>query len=344
MREFGSDFHFVTDYQSKGAHLTDVYRDAIFLADGRQCIIALIRQERWIKLWMPEYFCHEVIETIRQQTNIEIAFYPDYPQSNDKEIVKNLPYSNGDALLRMNFFGMRNHRNEADIPVPVIEDHTHDLYGHWALNSNADWCIASLRKVLPIPEGGMLWSPKGHSFIMELENTEDNQSIADVRWEAMKMKRNYLNGSFLDKNAFRERYVETEEWFDTAELSMIDQRSMEYIHELNFDLWYETKRKNWLLLCSLLSNKVQILRPEDESCTMFSLVVLTGNREQRESLRHLLIDCDVYPAILWQMPKWANENVQEFSDRMLSIHCDGRYTKDDIMKLVGIVNQAIESS
>ena len=343
MREFGSDFHYVTDYQSKGVRLTDVYRDAFFLADGRQCIVALIQQEKWDKLWVPVYFCHEVIETIRQQTNIEIAFYPDNPQSNDKEIVRNLPYSKGDALLRMNYFGMRTHRNEADIPVPVIEDHTHDLYGHWALNSNADWCIASLRKVLPIPEGGMLWSPKGHPFILELENTEDNQSITDVRWEAMKMKRNYLNGIFLDKEAFRKRYVETEEWFDTAELSMIDKRSMDFIHELNVDLWHKTKRNNWQLLYYLLSNKVKILQPENESCAMFSLVVLTGNREQRESLRHSLIERDVYPAILWQMPKWTDENAREFSDRMLSIHCDGRYTEDDIKKLAGIVSQAIES-
>ena len=343
MKEFGSDFHFITDYQSKCTRLTDVYNDALLLADGRQCIIALIRQEKWGRLWVPEYYCHEVLETIRKQTSIEIVFYPDCPQLNDKEIVKKLPYSKGDALLRMNYYGMRNHRSEADIPVPVIEDHTHDLYGRWALNSDADWCIASLRKVLPIPEGGMIWSPKGHRLTMKLENSEDNQRIAVVRWEAMKIKSDYLNGALPDKEAFRKRYVETEKWFDTAKLSMIDKMSMEYINGFNFDSWHGAKRCNWQLLCSLLSDKLQILQPEDESCTMFSLVVLSRSQDQRDTLRHSLIEKDVYPAILWDMPKWASEKARDFSDRMLSIHCDGRYTDDDIKKLAGIVYQAIDS-
>ena len=343
MKEFGSDFHLIKEYQSKRIHLTDIFSDVILMADGRQSLLALIRQKKWQRLWIPEYFCYEVIATIKQQIDIEIVFYPDYPLADDKGIVAELPFDDGDVLLRVNYFGLREHRSKDGIPVPVIEDHTHDLLGHWAFNSDADWCIASLRKSLPLPEGGMLWSPKGHSFSLGLTNTQENQRIANVRWQAMQMKSDYLNGVLSNKEDFRKLYLETEEWFDTAELSSLDDKSKVYIAQFDINQWQGAKRRNWMLLHSMLSDKIEILQPEDNSCTMFSMVVLAESQKQRDLIRRKLIERSVYPAILWQVPKSTNERVQDFSLRMLSIHCDGRYNEEDIRQLAEIVNQAIES-
>ena len=351
MREFGSDFHLLTEYQSQRAHLTDVHRDAVLMADGRQCIVALIRQEGWRRIWMPEYFCYEVIDAIKVQANIEVLFYPDHPLQKDDAAIKDIPFQENDVLLRMNYFGMRDHRSDTGITVPVIEDHTHDLMGHWALYSDADWCIASLRKSLPIPEGGIIWSPKGHGLPQDLTNTEENKVIAAKRWQAMEMKSDYLAGRSSEKEAFRKIFVETEEWFDTAETSLIDERSKEFIQWLDINAWQGAKRRNWQLLHSLLSTEQHGLRvvvPEDGSCTMFSLVVLAESREQRAALRHRLIEHAVYPAILWQVPEKASDGdcksptATDFSHRMLSIHCDGRYNEDDIRKMAAIVNQAVE--
>ena len=343
MKEFGSDFHFVDSFFSYRAHLIDVYRDTILMANGRQCIVALIRQEGWRRLWMPEYFCYEVIETIKEQTGIEVVFYPDHPLQDNKSTMGDLAYKDGDVLLRMNYFGMRESRSTNAIPVPVIEDHTHDLLGHWALYSDADWCFASLRKTLPLPEGGMLWSPKGNRFPCGLISTDDNEQATEKRWQAMQMKKDYLDGALSDKEAFRKLYVQTEGWFDVAELSLIDKQSREYIEHFDINAWQGAKRRNWQLLYSLLSDKIQVLQPEDDSCTMFSLVVLTESKKQRDALRQRLINSDVYPAILWQVPESSSKEIQDFSHRMLSIHCDGRYTEADIRQLANIVNQAIES-
>ena len=90
MMEFGSDFHYIDSYNSERAHLTDVIRDATLLADGRQCIVVLIRQYGWRRLWMPDYFCYEVIETIKAQTAIEVILYEDSPM-NEGEVEK-LPF------------------------------------------------------------------------------------------------------------------------------------------------------------------------------------------------------------------------------------------------------------
>ena len=194
MKEFGSDFHNIESFNSGRAHLTDVFRGATLLADGRQCIVVLIRQYGWKRLWMPDYFCYEVIETIKEQTGIEVVLYEDSPQREGN--VEKLLFEDGDVLLRMNYFGMRDLRSNKNIPIPVIEDHSHDPFGHWALYSDADWCISSIRKSLPLPEGGIMWSPKQFSVeSLELRDSEENEKISEQRWRAMEMKASYLRGN-----------------------------------------------------------------------------------------------------------------------------------------------------
>lgn len=344
MREFGSDFHFIDTYNSGRAHLTDVFRGATLLADGRQCIVVLIRQYGWKRIWMPDYFCYEVIDTIKEQTGIEVEFYEDNPAF-EGEVV-NLPFEKGDVLLRMNYFGMRWQRSNKSIPCPVIEDHSHDPFGHWALYSDADWCISSIRKILPLPEGGMMWSPKGHQLTMELKSSVENEKIAAVRWGGMEMKTAYLKGEKVSKEEFRKRYTETEEFFDRAEPAVIDNRSREVVSkQLDINLWQGAKRKNWMLLKSLVNqDSCTVMIPEDESCTAFSLTLLMKSKAQRDELRKRLIEACVYPAILWAVPVSASENSKDFSERMLSIHCDGRYTEEDVRQVAGILNKAIEET
>lgn len=343
MKEFGSDFHYINTYNSGRAHLTDVFRGATLLADGRQSIVALIRQYGWLRLWMPDYFCYEVIETIKEQTGIEVILYEDNPIKEGK--VELLPFEKDDVLLRMNFFGLRDVRRNDAIPVPVIEDHSHDPFGHWALYSDADWCISSIRKSLPLSEGGMMWSPKGLELPEVQSSTAENEKIAAIRWEAMEMKTSYLAGKDVSKEEFRKKYTETEEWFDTAEPSLIDERTKKFIcNQFDLNLWLGAKRKNWELLSSLVNKEhCKVLTAEHESCTMFSLVLLLENKTQRDMIRESLIEKCVYPAILWNVPEWASEESKRFSERMLSIHCDGRYNEEDIKQLAGILNKALES-
>jgi hypothetical protein len=315
---------------------------ATLLADGRQCVVALIRQYGWKRMWMPDYFCYEVIETIIKQTGIEVVFYADSPLYEGK--VEDLPFQDRDALFRMNYFGMRDVRSNKAIPVPVIEDHSHDPFGHWALYSDADWCISSIRKSLPLSEGGMMWSPKGHELPEIPQSSEENEKIAAIRWEAMEMKSDYLEGKDVCKENFRKKYTETEEWFDTAEPSLIDERTERFISkEFDINLWLGAKKKNWALLSNLVNKKYcKVLSAEHESCTMFSLVLLFENTAQRDMVRKRLIDNSVYPAILWSVPETASESSRAFSERMLSVHCDGRYNEEDIRQLADILNQALE--
>lgn len=334
-KEFGSDFHSIVTFCSARAHLDDIYRDAVYLGDGRMCLLSLIKHNGWKRIWMPEYFCYEVIESIRNQSGIEIKFYRDFPGCNDASEISRLGFRKGDVLFRVNYFGMRTLRSERTVSVPVIEDHTHDLLGRWALFSDADWCIASLRKTLPIAEGGMMWSPKGHNMsAYAIESTKENAEMASLRWKAMDMKAQYLAGKTIDKDVFRGLYLQTEEWFDKAAVSGIDSRSMETIRSLDINAWYDAKQRNIKALESMIENG---LKAEDEGCNLFSFVMLTENRQ---ALRKSLIDDNVYSAVLWNVPNGVCPEAKRFSESMISIHCDGRYSVEDMAEIATRINRA----
>lgn len=345
MKEFGSDFHTIDYLYNTGkADITRIYPNATYLADGRQCLILVIRQEGWKRLWVPEYFCYEVLDSIVKYTGIQLAFYKDCPSKDSYESLKQLPFEKGDVLLKMNYFGLSECHKEGSIPVPIIEDHSHDLLNRSALFSASDWCIASLRKTLPLAEGGMIWSPKGEKISEDIEPLLANEELATKRWKAMDLKADYLstlkNGE-VDiklKDAFRKLYIETEETLPDLEVSALDNRSTDTLCKLDINAWYNQKKKNWKRLTTLLNKGLNYLRPINEFCTPFSVVLKLDDVVKREKLRTRLIQNAVYPAVLWSVPETCSEEVRIMSDCLLSLHCDGRYSEEDMEELACIIN------
>lgn len=340
MREFGSDFHFVDNFNSGRNTINDFYPNHLLFADGRQTIIWLVQKYKWKRLWMPEYFCWEITESIKKHSNVEICTYPDFPMANDRELIAGIPFKKGDALLRMNFFGMRAFRSNKGIPVPVIEDHSHDLIGNWARQSDAVFCMASLRKSLPIAEGGILWS-NTENLKGNLNYISENQKLATVRWKAMKSKQEYLiseseEDKLLEKKqCFREAFTSTEDNLDELEISSIDSTTESYLKKFNIIDWYKAKVDNWKILkekCD--SSNFSALVPESHECFPFSFAIVCKDKLLREALRQLLIKNSVYPAVLWNVPKQCSQKIVDLSNKVLSIHCDGRYSTSDIEELI----------
>ena len=182
MEEFGSDFHYIDIVTPVNHHLLD---NCIFFAYGRHPLLAVLINNKFKRVWLPEYYCYEVVDYLRNK-GIEIAFYFDNPFCDVQDLAFNdIRFREGDVLLRINFFGLRRFSSNINFNIPVIEDHSHDLLGEWASHSDADWCFASLRKTLPVAEGGILWSPKNHNLGSYLpENSIINEQTSEWRWMA----------------------------------------------------------------------------------------------------------------------------------------------------------------
>lgn len=336
MKEYGSDFHYIQPCDSAVENFSSFYPDAVFYASGRHALIDLYKKMKWNRIWVPDYFCYEVLDSL-VQAGLNLVFYTDYPLLNEDELVLSLPYKDGDVLFRVNYFGLRSKRSNSSIPVPVVEDHTHDLVGDWAINSDADWCIASLRKTLPLAEGGVLWSPKGFKMPALPKVSESNELLASRRWHAMRQKAMYLDDKIQDKSQFRSELISTEEQFDSMKVSGLDSKTANYIERFDINQWYLRKRENWSILKDIETDVFRVLVSENSNCNPFSLTLLFSEEEQRNHYRQTLINKDVYPAILWAIPPHKSSELKQFSGRVLSIHCDARYGIDDMIKLRDII-------
>lgn len=341
MIEFGSDFHMC---EEKFVIENDFTQRSIIskithYANGRLAISALIAEQKWERIWLPSYFCYDVISHIKS-TGIQVLFYEDSPlATNDEKVVRTLAFKNGDVLLRVNYFGLRGTRTNRGIPIPVVEDHTHSIVSDWCKNSDADWCVASIRKTFPVAAGGVLWSPKNLALPKQLNSSRECENMADLRYSAMRMKSDYLikGGS---KDEFRTRYIFTEQLIESLVNSGMDERSLGIIQDFDVTKWFKIKRENWNAIIRGLNQRFKILRSiETNDMFQFSLIIQCESNKERDDLRKHLIQNNVYPAILWSIPNDSGHKMaMDFSDLMLSIHCDARYGHEDMMQLSQILN------
>src|SRR5659263_87127 len=73
MKEFGSDFHYYATNDFKVENELSKL-DASFYANGRQAIQDLIENNSWKRIWIPTYYCYDVIDSIKA-TGITIKLY-----------------------------------------------------------------------------------------------------------------------------------------------------------------------------------------------------------------------------------------------------------------------------
>lgn len=339
--EFGSDFHSL-DYP-KGKSLLDILPDHILYASGRQALLDLAIFRNWKRLWVPSYFCYESMDVF-SGSGIELCQYEITPLIDPITAINRIPVKINDGLLIVNYFGLFDVKRYPYINCEIVEDHTHNLIGGWAVKSKADWCIASLRKTLPIPDGGILWSPKRHSLPASPLAHDITNYIMKRRTHAMDLKEKYLSGGNICKNDFLTLFKDTEEKFDELPVSAISEVSLKIVSELDISRWYGDKHRNWEFLYENLNNctTIEILSPENSHDCPFSLTLRFGDSETRNKVRQSLIDKSVYPAILWTIHNDIDKSAITFGDTMLSIHCDARYSPKDMRLLLQLINDSIE--
>ncbi|MCK4783073.1 MAG: hypothetical protein KAV87_04930 [Desulfobacteraceae bacterium] len=195
-------------YRHKGVESSPWDKNGVFWGSGRDAFRALLLHGRaarsWRRLWIPSYFCQEVVLSL-MSTGIEVAVYPDNPVEYTNGIDK-IEVRPGHVILIVNFFGLRVKKQRPQYEcqhVEIIEDHTHDPWSTWAWSSNADWCVVSLRKTLPVSDGGVLWSPVGQRLPPVRDVTAERRTASSYKLAAMLLKKLYLEGAPVSKEAYR---------------------------------------------------------------------------------------------------------------------------------------------
>lgn len=345
--ETGSEFHWVGQVDKPAKGKTAAWQDdGIFCGSGRDALRALVqfgrKENGWHRLLVPSFLCQEVVGAIAS-VGVDVAVYYDDPRA---PIVAPKP-SRGEVLFIVNTFGVRRRW----VPYPdmygaIVEDHTHDPWSEWATNSTSDYCIASLRKTLPIPDGGVLWSPKGLPLPPCPELSVQHRQAAGLKLEAMLLKSIYLEGGAVEKAHFRTPAVAGESGIATGAVSGMHPTSAAVVRSFPVTSWRERRRANHALLSERLQRVpgIEVLQPADPGSCPFSVILICRDGALREKLRKDLINQQVYPAVLWPLEPSVvplpGESV-DLSQRILSIHCDGRYSPEDMVHVAEAIERTL---
>jgi hypothetical protein len=212
-RQIGSEFHWdpaVLLSDARGGLPDWLPAERGLFATGCGALRALLR---WLgpagRLHVPSYFCTGVAEALAEC--VPIAYYRHLPDGRGPRW-ETLRIRPGDVVLAQNLFGRDDGAPwaawiRAHPAIPVIEDHSHDPFSGWARTSTAAYAVASLRKTLPLPDGGLLWSPDGR----ELPVPEGPESAgAAQKLAAMLLKAGWLDGQPVPRERFRALQVQGE--------------------------------------------------------------------------------------------------------------------------------------
>lgn len=346
IKEFGSDFYYTNQFPlSKNVlYLQDYIKHEYHLHySGRTALYAVlehgIENLGWKKLYIPEYFCHEVIN-YQKQLPIDIVTYKDGPyiKNFNSEIFDALDQI-GNVIFIVNYFGVQSQKKVSMKNAYVIEDHTHNLISDWSKTSDAHFCIASLRKSMPIPTGGIYWSPKG--LTLPEKNIGNNDFISSsffMKLSGMLLKSDYMKDGNVDKSDFRKLYLDSESMFGDLHIQgRLPEFGEKMIHSIPLNSIDLAKRENYKVLQKNISEKFQLMNVlSDTMETPLGFILLMNNKEERDRFKNYLIEKSIYPAVLW--PNQIEDDAVDFAEKFIFLHCDFRYSKEDMEYLAKILN------
>ncbi|ABW28824.1 hypothetical protein [Acaryochloris marina] len=355
--EYGSELHWQSTLELKalcqGETIHEILPHAKLHGTGCSTIRTILNYGKdtrgWQRVWVPTYLISDVIAAIAD-SGLTIEYYQDNPLFKAPGLPE-VTLTSSDVLFRLNYFGWRGTEailSPTDTGCDIIEDHCHDPIGPWAQNSQATYCLTTLRKVYPLPDGAILWSPIGETLPDEPELTVSHLSAVQNKLSGMLLKQIYLNGGSINKAEFREKAITGEEEIGgECGISGISELSRYFLSILSITQISQRRLDNFQTFNELASDSVKAYIEQSQlkqGCYPFSLVFRFKNRAQRESIRMALIQEHVYPAIFWDLPTDLKDGQGlEFSSTMLSIPCDFRYTAEDMQRLAKILDSAIST-
>lgn len=335
--ELGSEFSWC---ELPDAPLLSWPKDARWYLLGRHAVAALLQCHSQAKprLWLPSYFCGEVAESCQQYC--ELSEYRDDPRWPQPDWASLRP-TKEDFVVAVNYFGVRSPESwcewRAHNECFLLEDHSQDPFSSWCFGSNADYAFASLRKTLPIPDGGLLWSPRGLRLPEQLGQDDGDWTGSALKMAAMFHKTNYLHGKgTVDlKPCFRDLQLRGEQRLRRARTSSISPYSYAYIAQGVPEVWRKQRLNNVRHLLKRLEDltfATPLFNSWPDGAVPFAFPLIFGSRKERDECQAYMQRHKMYCPVHWAC-QTSDAQALDLSSRILSLPVDQRYGREEMDRL-----------
>lgn len=304
---------------------------------GRSALKAVIRDIGDGYVLMPEYICESVIRCFSAD---QIMFYRlNENLQIDADDLLNKINRRSAAVYLMHYFGSLQPESILSLlqtekekyGFTIIEDTTHSIFTK--KRTVGDYCIASLRKWFPLPNGGVLYSGN------PLTQSEIPKSADNDRAYAMILKNLHLSGQLECNPAYRAM-------FNACEEKVNEQKEIERVSDFS----------EFLLRCNdvnEMANKraanLNYLEKKLHSIGIKAICNFSGGDcpftmpiivENRDDFRRYLMEHRIYCAVHWPFDGSAREErplAEALSNSMLSLPIDQRYGEEEMDYMADVI-------
>ena len=298
----------------------EYHKDALRLNTGRNCLEYILRSRGYKKVYLPFYICSVVLEPF-EKLGVQYVFYH---VDERLELKDNLSVKAGEALLYVNYFGLKQRYVEHLARLygtSLIIDNTQAFYAKPVTGIDTFY---SCRKFFGVPDGAYLYTEKTLGVELEQDESYDRMSH---------LLRRIDQGAESGYDDFRKN--------DDRLSGQSVLRMSRLTHRLMRGIDYEgvacRRRANYRLLEKELgeSNNI-VLDLEDDAVPMIYpyLASIKGVRER-------LIAEKVFVACYWpDVLDWVDGSSLEYclASQMLPLPIDQRYGKETMNGVVKELN------
>ena len=293
------------------------------------------------KILLPEFICESVIKCFHREN---ILFYK--IKKNfiiDMEDLKNKINRSVSVIFFAHYFGscqpecIRKELREIAYKrkILLVEDATQSLFS--LRNITGDFLVASVRKWLPVPMGGLICSEKyTFSDLSALKKNQDNERAC-----GMILKDMFLRGKLESNTIYRKIFSECESKLDEQKevyrisdfakyiISCNDIKSIVSRRKMNYKALSEGLQKQNIMAAVSLS--------VDECPLAFTLRV-----PDRDKFRKYLMEHRIYCAVHWPFDGICGEEREQArknGDELISLPIDQRYGIEHMEYLIKIIKR-----
>lgn len=353
MREFGSEHPAILLPDGYFDSLGNLGREILYLRSGREALLAVAlecKNEENPVLLMPAYCCWSMSAPF-EKAGWKVVYYRlNQDLSVDISYMENLLEEYyPSAVLTMNFFGIASTGQAVsfikafDSNITIVEDFSHCMFSIKDIfDERVDYYVSSIRKSIGVCDGSIILSRKKIEVLVNPYIEE----FSDSRVTAQTLKGQYMfSKSDKDKTKFLSMLRNDEETLNRFDaVHSISPLAVKMLGLINGEAFAYARRENLKHMVSLLKGKIPI--PDNIHLLFegapFSLPIIVNDQA---FIQKRLAENGVYAAVLWPLSEEAGrvcKNSLFFSEHMLSVPIDQRYTWDDIEDMANIILKVVD--
>lgn len=317
------------------AQLPDVYS----YSSGRAALYQILKYLREYKsiskVLLPDYLCSSILVSVKK-LDLDFAFYPIDEQLDlyPKEFSE--LYTNGVAVLLINYFGLKDLQEQIntirsiDEYAIIIEDDVQAYYEFLKPLNGVDFKFTSLRKTFAVPDGGLV-KTKFHLPVVSVPNSFGQYKAAGGLLKSMR-EGNFNDKIYLDLFQKGESLID-----DELELGMSPLADKLYYFANEDHVKVRRLNNAQYLIEQLDKTSIKpILSLIDNHVPLFIPIYLRN----RDVVRRLMFSHDVFCPVHWPQLEGMNlKRGNEMALHELSLIVDQRYGKKEMDEMLSLLKK-----